>query len=59
MSKFRTVVVGAGFIGPVHVEGLRRAGVTVAGVVDITPERSLAASTNLGLPSDIRTFEDA
>lgn len=59
MSKFRTVVVGAGFIGPVHVEGLRRAGVTVAGVVDVTPERSLAASESLGLPSDIRTLEDA
>ena len=59
MSQFRTVVVGAGFIGPVHVEGLRRAGVTVAGVVDITPEKSQAASESLGLSSDIRTFEDA
>ena len=59
MSKLRTVVVGAGFIGPVHVEGLRRAGVDVAGVVDLTPERSVAASKSLGLPSDIRTFEGA
>ena len=59
MSQFRTVVVGAGFIGPVHVEGLRRAGVTVAGVVDSTPEKSLAASESLGLPSDIRTLEEA
>lgn len=59
MSKLRTVVVGAGFIGPVHIEGLRRAGVDVVGVVDITPEKSVAASKSLGLPSDIQTLEDA
>lgn len=59
MSKLRTVVVGAGFIGPVHVEGLRRAGVDVVGVVDITPEKSVAASKSLGLPADIQTLEDA
>lgn len=59
MTEFRTVVVGSGFIGPVHVEGLRRAGVTVAGMVGSTPEKSLAAATRLGLPTNIQTFEDA
>ncbi len=59
MSKLRTVVIGTGFIGPVHVEGLRRAGVEVAGIVGSTPEKSRAAAEQLGLPSEIVTFEDA
>jgi predicted dehydrogenase len=44
------VVVGTGFIGPVHVEGLRRAGVHVAGIVGSSPEKSQAAAEQLGLP---------
>ena len=59
MTGFRTVVVGTGFIGPVHVEGLRRAGVSVVGVVGSTPQKSLAASEKLGVPSDYPTLEDA
>jgi predicted dehydrogenase len=42
-------VVGAGFIGPVHVEGLRRAGATVLGILDMTPEKSRQAAERLGL----------
>ena len=34
------VVVGTGFIGPVHVEGLRRAGVHVAGIAGSSPDTS-------------------
>jgi predicted dehydrogenase len=59
MSGLRTVVVGTGFIGPVHVEALRRIGVTTAGVIGTTPSRSTAAAERLGLPSIIKTFEDA
>jgi predicted dehydrogenase len=59
MRKLRAVVVGTGFIGPVHVEGLRRAGVEVAGIVGSTPAKSRAAAEQLGLPNDIGTFEDA
>lgn len=44
------VVVGTGFIGPVHVEALQRAGVHVAGIVGSTPEKSQAAAGRLGLP---------
>jgi predicted dehydrogenase len=49
MSDVRVVVVGAGFIGPVHVEGLRRAGVSVAGVlgVDEAETRRVSAALNL------------
>lgn len=59
MDKFKTVVVGTGFIGPVHVEGLRRAGVEVVGIVGSTAEKSRLAAKQLGLPSDITTFEEA
>lgn len=59
MSRLRAVVIGTGFIGPVHVEGLRRAGVDVAGIVGSTPEKSRSAAQHLGLPSDITTFKQA
>ena len=59
MNRFRAVVVGIGFIGPVHVEALRRIGVDVAGVVGSTPEKSRVAARQLGIVSDIVTFEQA
>ena len=43
------VVVGTGFIGPVHVEALRRLGLHVKGVLGSTPEKSRAAADRLGL----------
>ncbi|MCC9604069.1 Gfo/Idh/MocA family oxidoreductase [Stieleria sp. JC731] len=55
----KAIVVGTGFIGPVHVEALRRAGVEVAGIVGSSPEKSVAAATRLGLPSKITTFQQA
>jgi len=58
MTEFRTVVVGTGFIGPVHVEALRRAGVTVAGIVGSSAQKSAAACEALGLPNDYATFDD-
>ncbi|MCA9048528.1 MAG: Gfo/Idh/MocA family oxidoreductase [Planctomycetaceae bacterium] len=56
---FRAVVVGTGFIGPVHVEALRRAGVHVAGVVGSSPEKSRAAAARLGVPDGCQTLADA
>jgi predicted dehydrogenase len=41
--------VGAGFIGPVHVEALRRLGVRVKGVVGSSRQKSEAAAKALGL----------
>jgi predicted dehydrogenase len=55
---FRTVVVGTGFIGPVHVEALRRAGVDVAGIVGSTPEKSNAAARQLGLSRGYASLEE-
>ncbi len=45
-----TAVVGTGFIGPVHVEGLRRAGIHVTGILGSTPEKSQQAAERLHLP---------
>jgi len=58
MSSIRAAVVGAGFIGPVHVEGLRRAGVEVTGILDVTAERSHQAARRLGLPKAYASLED-
>lgn len=50
----RAAVVGTGFIGPVHVEALRRLGVQVVGLCDL-PDRVQSAAHRLGIP---RTFTD-
>ncbi len=43
-------VIGTGFIGPVHVEALRRAGVHVAGVLGSSLDKGRAAAEQLGIP---------
>ncbi|MFK8112646.1 MAG: Gfo/Idh/MocA family protein [Rubripirellula sp.] len=50
MSKLTAAVIGTGFIGPVHVEGLRRAGISVAGVLGSTPEKSQSAADAMQIP---------
>jgi predicted dehydrogenase len=57
-KRLSAVVVGTGFIGPVHVEGLRRAGVHVAGIVGSSPEKSQLAAEQLGLPQGYATLDD-
>lgn len=49
MSPLTAAVIGTGFIGPVHIEGLKRAGVHVAGVLGSSPNRSEQAAQSLGL----------
>ncbi len=58
MSKTGTAVVGTGFIGPVHVEALRRLGREVVGVLGSTPERSRQAARQLGLATAYERYED-
>lgn len=52
------VVVGTGFIGPVHIEGLRRAGVRVAGIVGSSPEKSREAAERFDLPRGYASLEE-
>jgi len=42
-------LVGTGFIGPVHVEALRRLGVPVVGVLGSSPERARDVADSLGI----------
>jgi predicted dehydrogenase len=57
MTRRASVVVGTGFIGPVHIEALRRLGRPVVGVLGSTPEKSRAAATALGLPKAYDNFD--
>src|SRR5664279_1428120 len=49
MSEIGAAVIGSGFIGTVHVEALRRLGVTVHGILGSTPERAAQRATHLGV----------
>jgi len=51
-------VVGAGFIGPVHVEALRRLGVPVRGILGCDREESERAKTTLGLPRAYASLDE-
>src|SRR4051794_35824868 len=51
-------VVGTGFIGPVHVEALRRLTVPVRGILGSSPERSTTSAAALGLPRAYASFAD-
>ena len=50
-------VAGTGFIGPVHVEGLRRLGVTVKGISSATRELAEEARQQLNLPHAYADFQ--
>jgi predicted dehydrogenase len=51
-------VVGTGFIGPVHVEAIRRLGYPVVGVLGSTPAKSHAAADKLRIPRGYNTFDE-
>lgn len=56
--KITAAVVGAGFIGPVHLEALRRLGVRVKGILGVNAQESEAAQRNFGLPVAYRTYDE-
>jgi predicted dehydrogenase len=49
IHRLRAGVIGTGFIGPVHIEALRRLGVQVVALCDL-PKRVEAACEKLGIP---------
>jgi predicted dehydrogenase len=51
-------VVGAGFIGPVHVEALRRLGVAVRGILGCDRAESQSARQALGLPRAYESLDE-
>jgi predicted dehydrogenase len=58
MSSLAAAVVGTGFIGPVHVEALRRLGRPIAGVLASSPEKSRRAADRLGLPTGYASYAE-
>lgn len=50
-------VVGTGFIGPAHIEALRRLGISVKGVVGSSAERAASKATALRLDTVYASFE--
>jgi predicted dehydrogenase len=56
MAHLGAAVVGTGFIGPVHVEALRRLGRPVVGVLGSSPEKSRVAAAALQLPKAYADF---
>ncbi len=53
-----SAVAGTGFIGPVHVEALRRLGRPVAGILGSSPARGRHAAARLGLSRAYDSFAD-
>jgi predicted dehydrogenase len=54
MKKVQAAIIGTGFIGPVHLEALRRLGVSVVAFCDL-PDRVRAAADKYGVPG---AYED-
>jgi predicted dehydrogenase len=57
-GRISAAVVGAGFIGPVHVEGLLRAGVPVTGVLGVDEVETRRVNERLRLPRFYRSFDE-
>jgi predicted dehydrogenase len=58
MRSVGAVVVGTGFIGPVHVEALRRLGHRVVGLLGSSPEKGRVAAEAIGVPHAYATFDE-
>jgi predicted dehydrogenase len=51
-------VAGSGFIGPVHVEALRRLGIRVKGILGSSPAKSEMVAKELGLTKAYVSYEE-
>ena len=58
MRSVSAAVVGTGFIGPVHVEAIRRLGHRVIGVLGSSAEKSRAAADAQGIEKGYASFAD-
>lgn len=47
--SFNVAVIGTGFIGPVHVEALRRLGIKTVGLMGSSPERARPRAEEMGI----------
>ena len=51
-------VAGTGFIGPAHIEGLRRNGIQVIGLAEETPEKARQKAVELGIPRAYNSLDE-
>ena len=58
MRVFNVAIVGTGFMGPAHTEGLRRLGMNVAGILGSSPEKSRRAAQELGIPKAYGSYAE-
>ena len=56
-ASFRAGVIGTGFIGPVHVEALRRLGVTVTAICDVA-HLAAQAAVKLAIPQAFADYRE-
>lgn len=57
MQRHSACIVGTGFMAQAHVEGLRRAGVRVAGILGSTPQKSRVAAESLEIDRAFENYE--
>jgi predicted dehydrogenase len=57
-GEIGAAVIGSGFIGTVHIESLRRIGVTVHGLLGSSPERGAEAAARFGIPRAYRDLDE-
>jgi len=58
ICDIQTVVLGAGFMGGVHTEALKRLGVGVAGILDISAEAAQRVAQSQGVTKVYRHFQE-
>jgi len=58
IRQLTAAVIGTGFIGPVHVEGLVRTGVRVSGILGSTAKKSRLAAEQLGLKNGYASLDE-
>ena len=56
-TNLRAGLIGTGFIGPVHLEALRRIGVSVSALCDL-PDRVKAAAEKWAIPESFGDYQD-
>lgn len=57
IQSLRAGIIGTGFIGPVHVEALRRLGVTVTAICDVA-DLGTKAAAKLGIPQAFADYRE-
>ncbi len=57
-TSIGVALIGTGFIGPIHIEAVRRAGQQVVGILGSSPARSTAAAEKYGIPRGYANLDE-